>query len=150
MKAEPPRWEETPEGNVSDTASSSLDNGKTPQNDNGDVPALNADVRTLRKVQESMLQRFENKEKRDTLQHEEDFRVLKQILEDWIKEIRDLFTDGSRKTSRREKEKVMVYNSSSSDTSTPRSNHRSPKEPRGSRRQAKSASAQKRERLSRT
>ena len=61
----------------------------------GDVPALNADVRTLRKVQESMLQRFENKEKRDTLQRQEDFRVLEQILEDRIKEIRDLMVHDS-------------------------------------------------------
>ena len=42
---------------------------------------MDADIRTLRKLQESMLQRFENKEKRDTLQREEDFKVLEQILE---------------------------------------------------------------------
>ena len=93
-----------------------------------------------------MLQRFENKEKRDTLQRQEDFKVLEQILEDRIKEIRDLVVSDFQKTSRKNKEKVTVSSSSSSSTST---KFRSSKEHHASRRTAKSASERKKERISR-
>ena len=75
-------------------------------------------------------------------------RVLKQIMEDPFEEMRALFQDGSRKTSRRGKEKVTVTSSGSSDASTPKSNRRLSKEQHDSRRPEKSALAQKRKRLS--
>ena len=72
-------------------ASSPKDKGKSPEVKVEDVPALNADVRTLQKVQESMLQRFENKEKRDHLQRQEDLRVFEQMMEDRLKKVVESF-----------------------------------------------------------
>ena len=109
-------------------ASSPQDKGKSPEVEIEDILALNSDACTLQKVQESMLQRFENKEKRDMLQRQEDFRVPEQIVEDWFKQVEALFREGSRKDSQKGQEKVTIPSSNSSDDSTLKSNHRSLKE----------------------
>ena len=74
---EPPRRQGTPEGHVTDTATSPPSEGPPLLRD---VQEVEADVRIMRRTQQSILERLEDKERRDDRQRRADLEVFGRMI----------------------------------------------------------------------
>ena len=111
---EPPRRQGTPEGHLTDTATSPPAEGQPLLRN---VQEVEADVRIVRRTQQSILERLENKEKRDDLQRRADLEVFGRMIQEALEADRQ---QGGRRGNGRGEGRAPAEGSSSSSTSEPR------------------------------